>query len=154
MYSLLVKCARLLSPNGIARHRHLQELKRNQWMSPEALRSLQLQKIQRLVEHAYANVPFYRQRLMDTGMHPSDIKTLDDYHQLPVLTKQDIRTHREALVARNLPRRAMHLDATGGSTGEPLTFYLSDDFHTWNEAAAMRAESWYGYQPGKKEAWI
>jgi len=154
MYPLLLKYVRLLSPSGMARYRHLQELKRNQWLSPEELRTLQLQKIQRMVRHAYANVPFYRQRLTDIGMHPNDIKTLDDFHQLPVLTKQDIRTQREALVARNLPRRAIHLDATGGSTGEPLTFYLSDDFHVWNGAAAIRAESWYGYQPGHKEVWI
>jgi phenylacetate-CoA ligase len=154
MSPLLYRIAGLLYPDGIIRYRYLKELDRNQWQSPEELGILQLKKIQTIVEHAYVNVPFYKQRLTEAGMQPGDIRTLDDFHQLPVLTKQDIRAHRESLVAKNLPRRVMHLDATGGSTGEPLTFYLSDDFKRWNWAVTVRAESWYGHQPGDKEAWI
>jgi phenylacetate-CoA ligase len=154
MYPLLYKTANLFIPGGIARHRRLQELNRNQWMSPEELRALQLTKIQRLVEHAYANVPFYQQRLKESGIYPNDIRTLEDFCQIPTLTKQDIRTHREAMVAENLPRSAIQREATGGATGEPLVFYVSDDFRRWNWAAAVRAESWYGHRPGEKEAWI
>lgn len=154
MYPILYKYARAFSPANIVTHRCLQELERNQWLSPEGLRALQLQKIQQIVEHAYVNVPFYRQRFVEIGLHPGDIKTLEDFHQLPVLTKQDIRTHLEALVARNLPHRVLHPEATGGSTGEPLVFFVSDDFRRWNAAVTARARSWYGYQPGSKQAWI
>ncbi len=155
MYPLFYKMANLLlDPDGIIKYKYLRELERNQWRSQEELEILQLDKIQKIVEHAYVNVPFYKQRLTKAGMHPGDIKTLDDFQQLPVLTKQDIRMHQESLVAKNLPQRAMHLDATGGSTGEPLSFYLSTDFKRWNWAASVRAESWHGHQPGNKEAWI
>jgi phenylacetate-CoA ligase len=154
MYSSFYKCVSLVFPGGIARYRRLHELNRSQWMSRQELRELQLRKIQRVVEHAYTNVPFYRQRFEEMGIDPSIIKTLDDFCRVPILTQQDIRTHREALVARNLPRRFIHPDATGGSTGEPLNFYVSNEFKHWNWAAAVRAESWHGHKPGYKEAWI
>jgi phenylacetate-CoA ligase len=154
MYPLLYRLANLFTPGGVSRHRRLQELNHNQWMSPEVIRELQLRKLQRLVEYAYTNVPFYRQRFEEIGVRPNDIRTLEDFGRLPTLTKQDIRTHREAMVAEKLPRSALHHEATGGATGEPLAFYVSDDFRRWNWAATVRAESWYGHQPGEKEAWI
>lgn len=59
--------------------------------SPAALRALQLQGPQWTVRHAYEGSAFYRQRLQQAGVHPDDIRTLDDVQRLPLVTAQDLQ---------------------------------------------------------------
>ncbi len=46
--------------------------------SQDELRSLQLQRLQATLQHAYEHVPHYRQRFDEKGVHPDDLKSLSD----------------------------------------------------------------------------
>lgn len=154
MYTTLYKYARLALPSGRAMYRHENELVRTQWATPEEMQALQLGKIKRLVAHADTNVPFYRQRFQEAGIDPSNIKTLDDFRQIPMLTRDDIKRDLESFIAANFPRDTLHRDATGGSTGEPLSFYYHTDWAYWDLAARYRVWSWFGLGQGCRQAWI
>lgn len=154
MYTTLYKYARMAFPSGRTVQRRLKRLLETQWLSPAELRALQLQRIKRLVEHAYSNVPFYGQRFREAGIHPNDIKTLDDFRRIPRLTRSDIQHNLESLIATNFPDSALHRDATGGSTGEPLRFYHNIDYDYWNWAAGFRVWDWLNVEPGCRQAWI
>jgi phenylacetate-CoA ligase len=154
MYSTLYKYARLALPSGRALRRNLNELLRTQWLSKEEVQTLQWSKIKRLLEHAYSNVPFYRQRFDDIGLHPNDIKSLADFRQIPLLSRAEVKENLESFVAVNFPRDRLGKDATGGSTGEPLNFYYHPDWRYWNWATAFRVQNWYRIQPGCRQAWI
>jgi phenylacetate-CoA ligase len=154
MYSAIYRTMRLFWSGGLETRRHLRELERTQWLSEDELRALQLAKIQQLVKHAYEHVPFYRERYQRAGIHPEDIKSLEDFHALPFLTREDEKNNLEALVAQNFPRHELYKTETGGSTGEPIQFFVEGSFWWWNAANYLRGRVWHGVREGDKCAWF
>lgn len=134
--------------------RHLAELERSQWWPADRLRAVQLEKLQALVDHAYHQCPYYARRLGEAGFKPGDLTSLDQVAQLPTLTKDDIRGHRDDLLARDHDRAAMWADRTGGSTGQPLEFYRTRDRQYQRAAAAIRHDRWTGWDLGHKTAYF
>ena len=59
--------------------------------SVDELSALQLERLQWTLRHAYANVPDYRRRFDDAGVHPEDCRSLDDLARFPFTTKDDLR---------------------------------------------------------------
>ena len=131
--------------------RRWRELEESQWLPPERVKELQWRKLQRLLQHAYEHVPFYRQKLKTAGVHPQDIRTPEAFSRLPILTKADINEHVEDLVADGFPRPRLIKTASGGSTGAPVHFYHDPDFIACYRAAKLRNFKWAGWQPG--DAW-
>jgi phenylacetate-CoA ligase len=129
-------------------------LEKTQWLGPAEIQALQLERLRRLLAHAYANVPFYRRRLDDVGLHPDRIQIPEDYRHIPVLTKGDIRQNLDQLVAVNRQRDALRRNATGGSTGAPLVFYQDRSFQASSWASRMRYRKWYGFEMGDKVAFL
>lgn len=128
--------------------RKAEELERSQWWSPERQQEEQWQRLQRLVEHAYSHVPFYRDAMQSLGMEPGDVRTPEDYARLPVLTKAVINEQRERLVAENFPRERLIHTASGGSTGRPVGLYHDPEFVTAYRAVKLRNFRWAGWEPG------
>ncbi|MDX1383287.1 MAG: hypothetical protein R3190_06550 [Thermoanaerobaculia bacterium] len=88
----------------------------------EAVRAYQSRRLRRLVDHAYERVPFYRARLRRAGLHPRDVRSVDDLAALPVTERRDLQLLPPTEVcARGLLRRASRVVTTSGSSGEPLT---------------------------------
>ena len=78
---------------------YLDSYQRDQWLTPEQIATLQWERLQQLLEHCQREVPYYRRRWRELGIEVSDIRNLDDYAQLPLLTKADIREHFEQLTS-------------------------------------------------------
>ncbi len=129
------------------------ELERSQWTAPSELRRLQYEKLQRLLNHAYANVPFYRHRLDERDAGPACGDPLARLHRLPALTKSEIRASLGALLWPDAPG-GLFQSNTGGSTGEPLTFYLDRRRQAYDQAARMRSHRWFGVRPGEREMYL
>src|SRR5262249_13664145 len=100
---------------------YLREFERTQFLPAEALRDLQERRLRALLDHAYRNCPFYRERFERAGLVPGDVRRLEDLRALPVLEKQDLQERREALVAQSWPRTDLIRGQTSGSTGMPLS---------------------------------
>lgn len=144
-----------LGRNGeLAQLRYQREFERSQFFSPDELRALQTERLQQLLRHAYAQCPFYRQRFNDRGLTPGDIRTLEDLRALPVLEKADIQQQAANMVATNWPRRDLIRNQTGGSTGTPISFYLSGDRKCSRAAATLRHNRWAGWEVGDRAAVI
>ena len=60
-------------------------------MSVSKIKGLQSERLIKQVAHVYTNVPYYRKRMMEAGLQPVDIKTVDDLHKLPFTDKKDLR---------------------------------------------------------------
>lgn len=127
------------------RDRERATLERTQWLSPEELKKLQLTRLRAIVGHAYATVPYYRER----WGHAPRITRLEDLRQLPLLTKRDIRGAAERLVSERYSREQLVESKTGGSTGVPLKLYFDADCQQTRNAAAMRSDGWAGWRPGQ-----
>ena len=131
-------------------YRSWKEYERNERLSKEQLEELQNKKLQRLVNHCYNNVPYYRQLFDASGLTPADIRTREDLHKLPVLTKQTIRDHYKDIVSRDIDRRRYTNESTGGSTGTPLQFIIDTAEWSADWASSFRAWNWYGFRLGEK----
>jgi phenylacetate-CoA ligase len=137
---------RLKGHNTISIRRSLEK---SQWWPAERLRALQLERLQALLQHANEHVPYYRALFGRLQFDPRDVKSLSDLQALPLLTKADIRADTNALKSD----RAIGLARfnTGGSSGEPLVFFIGKERVTHDVAAKWRATRWWGVDIGDPE---
>jgi len=98
-------------------------LQESQWWSKEKIEEYQMRELEKLLKHAYENVPYYRRVFDERGLKPKDIQNIDDLKKLPYLTKEIIGNNLKDLVAQNYPRSKLQYVTTGGSTGIPMGFY-------------------------------
>ena len=68
------------------------------------------------------NHPFYRKFYEAHGCRPSDIVDFKGFEQIPIVTKSDLQ--RCPLEQRSTSQSGRYLTNTGGSSGQPLVFYL------------------------------
>lgn len=137
---------RLKHHNTVAVRKQLEE---SQWWSPERLASLQLDRLRALLIRAKNHVPYYRQLFSSLNFDPQAISSLNDLQQLPFLTKTIIRQNQEQLKADNAERLARF--NTGGSSGEPLIFFIGNERVSHDVAAKWRATRWWGVDIGDPE---
>lgn len=137
---------RLKGHASVAVRRALEE---TQWWPPERLAALQLEKLRALLRHANAEVPYYRDVFARLNMAQERVTALSDLARLPFLTKDLIRANTERL--RSARARDLKRYNTGGSSGEPLVFYIGPDRVTHDVAAKWRATRWWGVDIGDPE---
>ena len=106
-------------------------------------------RLQRLVQSAYDHVPYYRRLMQDRGFKPSDVESLSDLKRFPLLTKAEIRAHTDEFKADNA--RGLSRFNTGGSSGEPLVFYIGSERVSHDVAAKWRATRWWDVDIGDRE---
>src|SRR5262249_40204264 len=63
--------------------RYRSENERTQWLSRTEIEALQLERLKKLVRHAFANVPFYRERMQAAGWNSGDVESLEQFRSLP-----------------------------------------------------------------------
>lgn len=134
--------------------RYQRELERSQFFSGSGIRELQLQRLQLLLDHAYARCPFYRERFDAAGLKPEDVRSLEDLRALPPLEKINIQEQGGRMVAESWPQNDLLPNQTGGSTGTPVRFFLSRDRKCSRAAATLRHNRWAGWEPGDRTAVI
>jgi phenylacetate-CoA ligase len=129
------------------------ELKQSEQFSREELDELQLTKLQRILQHAYSHVPHYRDAFDKVGVHPEEIKSVEDLRWLPLLEKNAVRKRLYFhLFSDNHRKRDMLRIATSGSTGEPLVTYSDRYQLEMRFATTLRALEWTGWRFGDRQA--
>lgn len=105
--------------------------------SPEQIRAIQNEKIVKQVKHVYENVKYYRDLMDEKGVTPDDIKSIDDLHKLPFLTKADLRdAYPYGLLGTDL-KNCVRIQSTSGTTGRRVVaFYTQKDVDLWEECCA------------------
>ncbi|ENO90596.1 phenylacetate--CoA ligase family protein [Thauera linaloolentis] len=121
----------------------------SQWWPRERILALQLQRLQALLKYADAHVPYYRGLFAQTGFDPAKVRSVADLQSLPFLTKADIRANSDALRADNAVGLARF--NTGGSSGEPLIFFIGTERVSHDVAAKWRATRWWDVDIGDRE---
>ncbi len=136
---------------GLRRRRtlaYMAEYRRDQWLTPEQIAGLQWQRLKRLLEHCEREVPYYRRRWRELGIVVADIRNMDDYARLPLLTKADIRLNLDELKAVSWREHLLY-KATGGSTGDPLRFGYTRESYERRTAVMWRGYEWAGSRMGR-----
>ncbi len=116
--------------------------------SIDEIRALQLQRLKWSVKHAYENVPMYRQRFDEAGVHPDDLQTLSDLAKFPFTYKDDLRANYPFGLFAVPREQIVRVHASSGTTGKPTVVgYTRRDIDMWANlvARSMRAS---GTKPG------
>ena len=114
----------------------------------DELRALQLRRLRWSVRHAYEHVPHYRRRFDESGVHPDDLRSLDDLAKFPFTTKADLRDNYPFGMFAVPREQVVRVHASSGTTGKPTVVgYTARDIDTWAHlmARSLRAA---GARPG------
>ncbi len=105
--------------------------------SPEQIRAWQDERLVKQVKHVWDNVPYYRAMMEKAGVTPEDIKSRDDLHKLPFITKDDLREcYPYGLLAKPL-EECVRIQSTSGTTGKRVVaFYTQHDIDLWEDCCA------------------
>ncbi|WP_079527275.1 phenylacetate--CoA ligase family protein [Halobacillus hunanensis] len=135
--------------NGI---HYYKKHKQSQWNSQQQLVSSQFTQLMGLLNHVYDHVPYYSRYMRRKGFKPNDFTSLEDLSKLPIVDKGEIKLHKKEMVTNNIETYDASEKRTGGSTGEPLTYFVPKLSHSLMWANLWRGWSVTGYQPGDKIA--
>jgi phenylacetate-CoA ligase len=103
----------------------------------EALKNLQLKRLQTTVERVYTTVPFYKKKFDEIGLKPSHIKSLKDLRLLPFTVKTDLRDNYPFGLFSEPMENIVRVHASSGTTGKPIVVgYTKRDIETWSELMA------------------
>ncbi len=111
-------------------------------MPREALRALQLRRLNATIAHAHAQVPLYRARLEGVGVGAGPLARLEDIATLPFTVKSDLRDHYPFGMFACQTSALARVHASSGTTGKPTVVgYTKRDLDHW---ADLMARSLYG----------
>jgi phenylacetate-CoA ligase len=130
----------------------LRALERSQWWNPERLEALRTARLREFLLHAGQHVPYYREAFRTHRFDASRVDGVDSLRALPFLTKTVIRDQGRAL--RSGRAGALKRYSTGGSSGEPLIFYIGNGRVSHDVAAKWRATRWWNVDVGDPEVVI
>lgn len=131
---------------------YFNQLQKNQHISTDELENLNWNKRKKLLAYAHENVPYYRNKFKSMHLHPNDIKKPEDYQNIPLLKRDDLRNNFSNLFSETINHKHLRLSSTGGSTGQPVKVMF--DKRVPLEAMGWRVYSWWGLSPGLNSALI
>jgi phenylacetate-CoA ligase len=117
-------------------------------MPREQLSALQLERLQRVLAHAYENVPHYRRSFDGAGVAPGDLRSLADLSRFPFVEKSDLRDNYPFGMFAVPREQVIRVHASSGTTGKPTVVgYTPEDLDVWSELMA-RSLACMGARPG------
>lgn len=137
---------RLKHHQSVAVRRRLEEQERWPLAKLEAWR---LDRLREFLVRIGQAVPYYRELFPRLGFDPARLATLDDLRQLPLTDKPTMRAAGERLKADGAVDLTRY--NTGGSSGEPLIFYIGKDRKSHDVGAKWRVTRWWGVDIGDPE---
>ena len=115
----------------------VQLMESSNW-SREEQEQHKLKMLVRLVDYARENVPYYRDLFAEHDINAADIKSLDDFSKIPVLTKNTLRYNLEKLKSEKFSECKPIKTETSGTTGRVTTLYRSSYHETFRLAMMWR----------------
>lgn len=121
-------------------------LKKSCYSSKEEVKKRQFKQLKRLLLECQNYVPYYHKLFKEIGFDViRDFKTLSDITKIPITSKNEVKTHPE-LFRNPHYRGGVQKFHTSGSTGTPLTEYISNNHWIIEQGVIWRHWSWAGYR--------
>lgn len=134
----------------------LASLERSQWQPRADIEARQTHALNQFLCNAAQHSPWHAQRLQAAGLDDAvrhGAMQLADLSRLPTMNKRDARDNIDQLVWRGAPGGVFKY-TTGGSSGEPLTFYFGRARQAADAAGRLRARRWWGVNSGDREVYL
>lgn len=121
------------------------QLAQSEWWTPDRIVAKQMGQLSTLLDHAYAAIPFYRERLDAAGYRPGVPLTSAEFSRIPVLSRQEVQELGPALSSMQYPREHGRVTEirTSGSTGRPVTVHKTELSQFFWRAFTLRDHLWH-----------
>jgi len=129
------------------------QLENSQWLSGKAIERLQFKQLKMLINFAVQNVSYYREKLQDIGDIGESGFGVEEWRQLPVLTRSDIQNFGKEIQAKSLPSKnhgPLDKLQTSGSTGMPSATLGTSVARLFWQAITLRDHLWHKRDLKKK----
>ena len=123
-------------------------LEKSQWWSRDRLIEYQFSELQKVLQHSYNNIPYYRNLFQERDISPNDIKNLNDIRKIPTLNKNTLIKNLNDMVAKNVKIESCNKASTSGSSGKPFQFYHSKEEVQREQAFVYHQWHRVGVRPG------
>lgn len=121
---------------------------KHECMDRQSLEKLQSERLVKLVEYEYNNVPAYRKKMDDAGVKPEDIKGIEDITKLPFTLKSDLRDNYPFGLFAVPIEKINRIHASSGTTGkQTVVGYTKEDLDVWADCISRGLVS-CGINPG------
>ena len=130
---------------------YLAEILRFEQLDRDSLQALNEQRLSKLLMYAFNHVPYYREVLGDCAVTDGTSARLDNFDQVPPLTKDILRERFDSLQSDESRQLGAYVNTSGGSTGEPVRFMQDRDYRDWNIANKMYYKTLGGQEIGDRE---
>lgn len=127
--------------------KYLDTLLRTQFMPADAMRAYQRSLLERLLRHARAHVPYYRDSgRLDAVFTAADSIDWERWSEIPTLSRREAQENAAALYAETVPEVCGEVTTgyTAGSTGTPLAYRINRLMAAAGSATLERAFVWAG----------
>lgn len=125
------------------------EFMRNNSKSIEELELQQNKLLKNLINFCFDHVPYYQRLFKSLHLTKTDFNSIKDLEKLPILTKDQIKNEPESFIPVNVKINFIN-GSTGGSTGAPLKYRMSQDCYCKGVALLLRGWGFAGYRPSDK----
>ncbi len=129
---------------------YLDWLEESQYWGEQEIYDYKLRELQRIYQHAYNTVPFYRSRFKAAGLSSNSINEIEDFNKVPILQKEEIREHWKDFVSSNTSGIKLIARQTGGTSGKALDFYATPESTSFQWAVWWRFRKRFGINFGDK----
>ena len=103
-------------------------------MPVDKLQQFQLKKLKETIDWISKKVPFYKNKLKDTGIKAGNINSLEDVAKLPFTVKDDLRDNYPFDLCAVPLKQVVRVHASSGTTGKPITGpYTAEDLDQWTD---------------------
>lgn len=161
IYSRLPVALRELLANIYARKLHSRRfggefgkllgfLEESQYWDEERLMIFQIERLRQVISNSFENVPHFRKLFRDIDLRPSDVTSLEILKEIPVMTKDMIKSDPLSFTSEKIRSIETIKDFSSGTTGAKLEFFLPISLYRLNFAALWRFYSWAGVHLGDK----
>lgn len=137
---------------GGQRLAELRRLKSQARLPNDKLKAIQTQKLNQLLNHAYATSPWYQKIISQLGLDLQQGISLKDLQKFPITTKADIRENTDAFISNQYKKEALNKAKTGGSTGVSLNLFFDERCQQNRNAAQMFADGFANWESGIRVA--
>lgn len=124
--------------------KYLTFMLKSQYWTREQIDGFQNERLRKLIQYAYENVPYYHDVMVERNLKPEDIQTKADLVKLPIISKEVMRKEGiERFTSKKISKKGMHKHSSSGSTGQPFVYYGTNLNYSVNLAANLRG--WYNF---------
>lgn len=120
----------------------------SQYWEKKKMQEYQLEKLKKLIRHAYTNVPYYNELFNKYNIKPGDINDFQDMRKIPILTKEIARKENHKLISNTIIYNRLRTGKTGGTTGPSLTIRRDTATRSFTWGAYYRWYDWVGVEIG------